>query len=134
MKWHITNSQLYLIIVILGVILLMILNSFSCQNSYSFKAWCLTWWWNKLLSTFCPFTEIENCIYRIYDKKSRSGRKNCCSFRILSFKCPQLLLCKALAVQNLAISEMRPIRGKVKKLESKNVSSLIWFSADKLTR
>ena len=67
-----------------------------------------------VLSTFCSLQgldKIENCfrdIDRCRDVVGGTSReKNCWNLHFLSFKCPQLLLCKA--GQNLQISEKRPI-------------------------
>ena len=47
-----------------------------------------------------------------------------------SFKCPRLLLCTAAACQNLAVSEMRPIRAE--KVGNKKSLNLI-LTPDKVT-
>ena len=65
-----------------------------------------------VLSTFCSLQRLDKIASEtLTDAEmlwaAHRERKNCWNLHFLSFKCPQLLLCKA--GQNLQISEKRPI-------------------------
>ena len=80
-----------------------------------------------VLSTFCSLQRLDKIASEtLTDAEmlwaAHRERKNCWNLHFLSFKCPQLLLCKA--GQNLQISEKRPIRAE----KVGNTNSLIWFS------